>query len=306
MNLALVIGCARSGTSILGELIAAHPQVKYIFEAHDVWESAGAGENDSHRLSAAHATPQVRQYIRHWFQQQQQGARLIAEKSPRNILRIPFLQEVFPEAKIIHIIRDGRDVACSLLPGIGGSEWRHLKPPSWRTLFTQQRGIVRCALAWKKIMEIALHDLAAVPHLRVRYEQLVAHPQKVARTLIRYLNLPEDPAVIRFCNKIQNATTESYHARSQRQWYRPDHQWRVGRWRENIPKDQQQVINDLVLPMLRALNNQTLRGQEYCPRERTNTNVVAEAGRDPYTPQLNKKRVQKPYESGCPPQLRGD
>ena len=36
MNLAFVVGCARSGTSILGELIASHPEVNYVFEAHSV------------------------------------------------------------------------------------------------------------------------------------------------------------------------------------------------------------------------------------------------------------------------------
>ena len=51
MNIALIIGCARSGTSILGELVSAHPDVKYIFEAHPIWELAALGENDSHRLS---------------------------------------------------------------------------------------------------------------------------------------------------------------------------------------------------------------------------------------------------------------
>ena len=38
-----IIGCARSATSILGELIQSHPDVKYIFEASSIWETAGAG-----------------------------------------------------------------------------------------------------------------------------------------------------------------------------------------------------------------------------------------------------------------------
>jgi len=59
MALALIFGCARSGTSILGEVFAASDEVSYIFEAHRVWERAGLGENDSHRLIDRHARPEI-------------------------------------------------------------------------------------------------------------------------------------------------------------------------------------------------------------------------------------------------------
>jgi hypothetical protein len=70
MRMGLIIGCPRSGTSILGELVAAHPQVTYVFEAKDVWEQAGIGENESHRLDARQATPKVVSKIRKWFEKQ--------------------------------------------------------------------------------------------------------------------------------------------------------------------------------------------------------------------------------------------
>lgn len=253
MNIALVIGCARSGTSILGELVASHPEVKYIFEAHDVWELGGMGINGSHRLVAEHATAEVRGRIREWFSKRKGGATLIVEKTPRNILRVPFIRAVFPEAKLIHIIRDGRDVACSMMPGIGGEEWRHLKPPSWQELFSETTGIIRCALAWKEVMEIALNDLAIVPHLQVRYEQLVTQPKELIKDLLQYLGLADDPSVAMFCNKIQDSTEGSYHAKYQKQWYREDHQRRVGRWRENLNETEQKTVNNLIGPLLLQL-----------------------------------------------------
>ena len=59
-----IIGCARSGTSVLGELVAAHPDVTYIWEAHWVWEQVGHGPNGSHRYTAGcyHAQVQVKWY----------------------------------------------------------------------------------------------------------------------------------------------------------------------------------------------------------------------------------------------------
>ncbi|MDE2060455.1 MAG: sulfotransferase [candidate division NC10 bacterium] len=253
MKIAFIIGCARSGTSILGELIGAHPEVAYIFEAHQVWEQAGFGVNGSHRLTAAHATPEVTLAIRQWFEARQGQAARIVEKNPRNSLRVPFLRAVFPEAGIIHIVRDGRDVACSMVPGCGGSEWSHLKPPSWQTFFTTSQGPIRCALAWKEILEIALSDLRDVSHLQIRYEDLVADPRRVSERVLTYLGLPFHPAVEAFCGRIQNVSAGSYHARHQVTWFRPDHRVRAGRWRENLSRDEQHQITTLLSPLLTRL-----------------------------------------------------
>jgi hypothetical protein len=253
LKIALVVGCARSGTSILGELLAAHPDLMYIYEAHHVWEMAGMGVADSHRLTAEHATFDVRRQIRRWFEEQRGTAIWTVEKTPRNILRIPFLQTVFPEAKIIHIIRDGRDVACSLVQGIGGTAWHHLKPPSWGEIFRQETGVIRCAMAWQAIMEIALADLANVPHLPVYYEDLVSNPRIEARRLMRYLNLDQHPAVTAFCDKIQDHTQDSYHAQHQITWYSDNHRRRIGRWQENMSPEEQLRISTLLSPLLKRL-----------------------------------------------------
>lgn len=250
MNIALVMGCARSGTSILGELLAAHPEVRYKHEAHAIWDRAGLGENESHRLTQTHATPDVQRIIRKKFAEEQGNAVLFVEKCPRSVLRVPFIREVFPEAKLIHIVRDGRDVACSMLPGIGGAEWRHLKPPSWQQLMQAEQGVVRCAVAWKTIMEIAQQDLAQTPHFMLRYEDLVAQPERKARELFAFLELPFLPEVAAFCANIQNETTNSYHAQKQVKWFREDHGVRIGRWRENMSPAEAERVEALLRPLL--------------------------------------------------------
>jgi hypothetical protein len=252
-RIAFVVGCARSGTSILGELIAAHPDVAYVFEPHELWESVGTGPGGSHRLTKANATPAVRTRIRAWFADQRGDKRLIVEKTPRNVLRVPFLRAVFPEAKFIHIVRDGRDVACSLLPGIGGDEWSHLRPPSWQRLLDEHSGIMRCALAWRDVMEIALADLSMAPHLQVRYEHLVSDPSATARAVLTYLELDETSEVMAFCEKIQDRTADSYHARMQDRWFRDDHTVRVGRWRENLDPDERDAVTMVLGDLLAEL-----------------------------------------------------
>ena len=202
---------------------------------------------------AEHARPEVRDRIRRWFQAQQGSAALCVEKNPRNVLRVPFLRAVFPEARLVHIVRDGRDVACSLMPGIGGERWRHVKPPSWQRLFVEHTGIVRCALAWKETLEIALEDLSGVPHLQVRFEDLVDTPEDVARDVLAYVGLSPTPEVRGFYAKIADVTEGSYQAERQVKWYRSDHTRRVGRWRENMTVDEQRTLNQLLGPLLRRL-----------------------------------------------------
>jgi len=257
LNLALIMGCARSGTSILGELIGSHPEVRYKHEAHSVWNKAGLGENGSHRLTAEHATPKVARQIRKRFTEEKGGARLFVEKCPRSVLRIPFIRAVFPEAKLIHIMRDGRDVACSMLPGLGGEEWRHLKPPDWQRLMQEQRGIMRCAHAWKSVMEIALQDLEWEEHFEIKYEELVERPESHVRALMQFLELPEHPAVFEFCRNIQNETADSYHAEKQVKWFREDHRARVGRWRENLNDEEARAVEELLRPMMMELEYET-------------------------------------------------
>jgi len=249
MNIALIVGCARSGTSILGELVGSHPDVKYIFEAHSIWEMAGYGENESHRLTEEKATPQIVATVREWFSKQQDSAVLLVEKNPRNVLRIPFITKIFPEARIIHVVRDGRDVACSLLPGIGGEDWMHLKPPSWKQ-FIQEIPIIRCAKVWREVLGIALNDLQKVPHLTVKYEDLVLRNKMVAMDILRYLRLQVHENVSRLCEKIQNATANSYNAQHQVVWFKDDHQSRIGRWRENLSLKEQETVQAIQKDLL--------------------------------------------------------
>lgn len=253
LEISFIIGCARSGTSILGELIASHPKVKYIFEAHRIWEKAGLGENNSHRLTEKQAKFFIKRYIRSWFSNQATNGQVLVEKCPRNALRVPFIKTIFPEAKIIHIFRDGRDVACSLMPGIGGEDWNHLKPPSWKNLVFNSTGLERCAKAWRDVIEITTNDLEDIPHLSLKYEDLLLDTERTVRTIMKYLNLSFDYQVALFSKKISNSTKKSYHAQRQKDWYKNDHLNRIGRWKENLTVSEQKDINVLLSDWLSRL-----------------------------------------------------
>lgn len=118
----VVLGAARSGTSMLaGQILALHPDIAYWSEPNFIWRYGAAYRRHDVR-DGSDATPAVRGYIRARFREfveNRDGRTRFMEKTPSNCLRVPFVDAVLPDARIIHIVRDGRDVAIS-----AAREWK--------------------------------------------------------------------------------------------------------------------------------------------------------------------------------------
>lgn len=112
----IILGSPRSGTTMLGNLLASHPDVAYWEEPRPIW-SQGHAWRDDDRLVAADLTPDIARRIDHRFSRflADSGKSRFAEKTPGNTLRLPFIQALYPDAKIIHLMRDGRAVVASML-----------------------------------------------------------------------------------------------------------------------------------------------------------------------------------------------
>lgn len=108
------VGAARSGTNFLGELLSQHPQLAYWRRPKYVWRHGNAWKPDD-CLSADCATPRVARYIRRRFGEYlaEQGKSQLLVCTQANTLALDFVNQVFPRGRIIHIIRDGREVAAS-------------------------------------------------------------------------------------------------------------------------------------------------------------------------------------------------
>jgi hypothetical protein len=222
-----IVGAPRSGSTLLFETLAATPQLHTLGgEAHWLIEGSeelrpGAAGIDSNRLDATHATSAVAQRIidrvlRNLQDSRGQPANAAAgsirllEKTPKNALRIPFLNAVFPDARFIFLWRDPRENLASIieawrsgnwityaeLPGWDGS-WSLLLPPGWQALRGRAVGDV-AAFQWESANRVVLDDLGRLAPERwtaVGYAELVSQPQATIRRLCGFAGLEFDAAL---------------------------------------------------------------------------------------------------------------
>ena len=102
-----LLGNVRSGTSMIHDLFDEHPEVVGWFEPRTIWTyPAPLRRHD--RFVAADATPGATRFIRRRFQMYQDahGGRRIMEKTPSNVMRIPYVRAIFPESKFLYVIRE--------------------------------------------------------------------------------------------------------------------------------------------------------------------------------------------------------
>jgi hypothetical protein len=175
---------------------------------------------ESNRLVAGHATAGIAARVRAQILEQLQDARgnripadsplRFLEKTPKNALRIPFFNSVFPDARFIVLWREPRENLGSIIDawrsgswktynGLDGFDgpWSLLLPPGWRAL--NGRPLEEIAAAqWDTTNRIVLDDLAWLPRERwtvVQYADLLSHPVDTARRLCAFMDIPFDDAL---------------------------------------------------------------------------------------------------------------
>ena len=132
------------------------------------------------------------------------------EKTPKNALRLPFLERLFPDAQFLFLWRDPRENIASIieawksgrwktyngLPGFEGP-WSLLLPPGWQAM--QGRPLEQiAAFQWETTNRILLEDLAALSPDRwmsLSYEQLVAAPRTAIDRILQFAGLATDPGL---------------------------------------------------------------------------------------------------------------
>jgi hypothetical protein len=220
-----IVGCPRSGTTLLRRIVDAHPEIAMLPETHWIPRLARTGRGITpdglvtqelvdwlvgyRRFPRLKLDPdEVRElaepgvtypeFVRALFDLygRKRGKQLVAEKTPNYVAEIPALHTMFPHARIVHIIRDGRDVCLSVLG------WERKADDFARRLRTwREDPLVTTALWWKAFVSLGRQDGAELgPDLyyELRYERLVANPEREVPALCLFLGVDHDERMVRF------------------------------------------------------------------------------------------------------------
>lgn len=214
------VGCGRSGTTLLRNIFDSHSALAMTHESHFIGPMArvrkryetGSGFDvdafvtdlyrdanfvrqglgvDTVRSALGSARPDnyaaaVRAVFAAYAASS--GKRLYGDKTPGSVTQIDLLAELFPEARFVHIIRDGRAVALS-----------YLERPEWGPGTMSE-----AAHHWKNRVErgrAAGRTLGPERYMEVRYEDIVTTPEIVARQVCEFLGLEFEEAMLQYHEK---------------------------------------------------------------------------------------------------------
>jgi hypothetical protein len=123
------------------------------------------------------------------------GKRFVGDKSPGYVRRIGKLHALWPEAKFVHLIRDGRDVCLSI------AKWRKADHSAGQFATWADDPIGTTALWWERSVRLGREAgvvLGPALYREVRYEELVESPARECRSLCSFLGIPYEEAMLRF------------------------------------------------------------------------------------------------------------
>jgi len=258
-NQVFIGGCSRSGTTLLGAILGAHSDCvcppeshfKVSVLRHCQRDDGSIDLDEALRIISMHwrfklwgldidpnAAPDTSYVdlltwlVESFAETQGVSATTWVDHTPENINYASLLLGLFPDAKMIHIVRDGRAVANSILPLDWGPNTVIKAAPWWTAM-------VREGIA----LEAFLPDEQIV---RVRYEDLVCAPEPTVRKLCERLELPFEPAMLAADGFRPPGYTASQHTMIGK---RPDPD-RATRWKRTLSARQIELFESLAADLL--------------------------------------------------------
>lgn len=209
-----IVGVPRSGTTLLRVMLDSHPRlavgpecpwigggyghrpsVKDLYEAltrganGPVGNFSGIGEEDVARALGDAVAFLLQRYA------ERRGKARWVEKTPNQITEIPLLHRLFPDARYLHVVRDGRDVACSSF--VERRSWGpDLVNGGERIANTRLHALERWH-RWVDQFERWREDYRLPVHT-VRYEDLVHAPRGELQRILDFFGEPWSDEVLRY------------------------------------------------------------------------------------------------------------
>ena len=251
-----VLAGPRSGSTLLFDLLAAHPDtISWPFEAQNAFRAAQPADHSyalGHRWPPEYANEQLRRalsrelYLGRLAARRRHGMPVgslerlglrkvrLLEKTPENVLRVGLLARLYPDARLVYLHRDAPATIGSLIEAwetpsaaharieVDGRvvEWMMLAPPGWLDL-SQAPAPVKAAFQWRAGVEHALADLDEVDPervIRLSYEDLVADPETVLARVLDHCGLSQAPEVLGAAVALEGAGRTSFSAPRPDKW----------------------------------------------------------------------------------------
>ncbi len=277
-----VVGVTRSGTTLLRMMLDSHPQLAIPPESHfvpdlievfqekepTVDEALAAIEGnrrwgDFHldagelreRLEAIEPL-NVSDSLRAFFElyASKQGKDRWGDKTPIYINRMLLIQRALPEARFIHLIRDGRDAALSRA----------------KRVLTDPTPIPKVAKRWKNRILRAREQADRLPHyLEVHYEDLIRDTEPTLRKICEFVELPFDETMLTYYERAEERMSEmardlpsegdkplrpaDHRVEAHKLTQKPPDPSRLGQWREKMSVEDQAAFEEEAGDLLEEL-----------------------------------------------------
>ncbi len=212
----LVVGMPRSGTTLVEQMLAAHPSVATVGESH-VLPALRRAHNPAN-LDQRTIDQLQDKYLAELTRGagNDPGVTRVIDKLPGNYTNLGLASRITPGARVIHCLRDPRDNCLSCYFQNFGDNHSYT------------RDLALCAAQYADHLRIMDHWRAVLetPILDVRYADLVADPEAGVRRMLDFLGLGFDEACLRFYESKRTVTTLS-----SAQVRRPVYKTSLARWK---------------------------------------------------------------------------
>lgn len=188
-----IVGLPRSGTTLVEQILASHSQVEATDELRFLdyiaapFESDGGLASKLDKLTAAEAAQLASEYVAKVEPYRVEGRPYFIDKNPANFLNIGLIMALFPNARVINIVRDVLDNTMGVY-----KQYFHRGNEFSFTL----EGII---YYWQGYVSLMQHWMSIYPDriLNINYETLTATPDEQIRRILDYCGLPEEAGCFR-------------------------------------------------------------------------------------------------------------
>lgn len=218
-----VFGVPRSGTTLLRTMLDSHSRIacgpetpwlgghqpRSVMEVWKFLREHPQGYCASYGMPRELATKATRDFVAMLMEAYaaKRGKARWGEKTPDNALHIPFLLELFPDAKVVWLVRDGLDVAISTS---GVPAEKRGMAPGGGAMLSLGPGVPQVAnspaaalLRWRHWNRLIGESLASHPHTVLKYEDLVRGPERAMRGVMEFVGDEFEPRMLEY-SKIEH------------------------------------------------------------------------------------------------------